>query len=80
MKKQSTNVLAFILAILVIAGLVCVAIFGVGDMPGVFDEGGVTQGLDLVGGSYIVYEADAENPSAEDMAIVRAMLRSIFRS
>ena len=75
MKKQSTNVLAFILAILVIAGLVCVAIFGVGDMPGVFDEGGVTQGLDLVGGSYIVYEADAENPSDEDMATVRAMLR-----
>ena len=75
MKKQSTNVLAFIIAILVIAGLVCVAIFGVGDMPGVFDEGGVTQGLDLVGGSYIVYEADAENPSEEDMAIVRSMLR-----
>ncbi len=75
MKKQSTNVLAFILAVLVIAGLVCVAIFGVGDIPGVFDEGGVTQGLDLVGGSYIVYEADVENPSAEDMATVRAMLR-----
>ena len=61
MKKQSTNVIAFIVALLIIAGLVCVAIFGIGEvMPGVFDEGGVTKGLDLVGGSSVTYQAKAE--------------------
>ena len=78
MKKQSTNVIAFIVALLIIAGLVCVAIFGIGEvMPGVFDEGGVTKGLDLVGGSSIVYEADTEEtPSAEEMATVKSMMRN----
>lgn len=77
MKKQSTNVIAFIVALAVIAALVCIAIFGIGNMPGVFDEGGVTKGLDLVGGSYIVYEADVEGaPSAEDMATVKSMMRN----
>ncbi len=78
MKKQSTNVIAFIVALVIIAGLVFVAICGIGDvMPGVFDEGGVTMGLDLVGGSYIVYEADTDtDPSADDMATVRSMMRN----
>ena len=77
MKKQSTNVIAFIVALALIAVLVYIAVFGIGDMPGVFDEGGVTKGLDLVGGSYIVYEADLDGaPSAEDMATVKTMMRS----
>lgn len=77
MKKQSTNVIAFIVALLVIAGLVCVALFGIGSMPGVFDEGGVTKGLDLVGGSSIVYEADIDGvPTSEDMATVKSMMRN----
>lgn len=77
MKKQSTNVIAFIVAVAVIAVLVYIAVFGVGSMPGVFEEGGVTKGLDLVGGSYIVYEADVEGtPSAEEMATVKSMMRN----
>ncbi|MBQ7820761.1 MAG: protein translocase subunit SecD [Clostridia bacterium] len=78
MKKQSTNVIAFIVALCIIAGLVFVAVFGIGDfMPGVFEEGGVTKGLDLVGGSYIVYEADIEGtPSAEDMVTFKSMMRN----
>lgn len=76
MKKQSTNVIAFIVALLIIAGLVFVAFNGVGSMPGVFDEGGVTKGLDLVGGSYIVYEADTETtPAKSDMDTVKSMMR-----
>lgn len=77
MKKQSTNVIAFIVALVIIAGLAYVAICGVGSMPGVFEEGGVTKGLDLVGGSYIVYEADVEGtPAPEDMSVVKSMMRN----
>lgn len=77
MKKQSTNVIAFIVALLVIAALVFVSVCGVGKMPGVFDEGGVSKGLDLVGGSSIVYEADVEGtPTAAEMATVKSMMRN----
>lgn len=77
MKKQSTNVIAFIVALLVIAALVFVSACGVGKMPGVFDEGGISKGLDLVGGSSIVYEADVEGtPTAAEMATVRSMMRN----
>lgn len=78
MKKQSTNIIVFIVSLVVIALLVLVAVFGIkGVMPGVFDEGGVTMGLDLVGGSYIVYEADTEEaPSSQDMTTVKSMMRN----
>ena len=58
MKK---SVSSFILLILVIVLLVVTAVYGVrfGDkgLKGVFDEGAVTLGLDLVGGSSITLEA-----------------------
>ena len=66
---MAKNLLGFILAILVIVGVAVVALFGVGPIDGVLDEGGVRKGLDLVGGSVIVYEADLEEePDPEELA------------
>ena len=47
MKTKGQNVLAFVLAIVIIAFVVYVAAFGLGDFQGCFDEDGVTKGLDL---------------------------------
>lgn len=59
----------FVLAVLLIAGILAVALFGVGPIDGILDEDGVRKGLDLVGGSVIVYEADlTEEPDAQELA------------
>ncbi|MGM9624592.1 MAG: protein translocase subunit SecD [Eubacteriales bacterium] len=59
----------FILAVLLIAGILAAALFGVGPIDGILDEDGVRKGLDLVGGSVIVYEADlTEEPDAQELA------------
>ncbi len=55
---MTKHVISFICAILVIAGIVLVALFGVGPVEGILEENAVRKGLDLVGGSVIVYEAD----------------------
>ncbi|MBE6623155.1 MAG: protein translocase subunit SecD [Ruminococcaceae bacterium] len=60
-KTMKKSVTSFILLLLVIALLVVTAVYGVriGDkgLKGIFDEGAVTLGLDLVGGSSITLEA-----------------------
>ena len=55
---MTKHVIGFILSVLLIVGVCIVALFGVGPLDGILDEGGVRKGLDLVGGSVIVYEAD----------------------
>ncbi|MCL2160060.1 MAG: protein translocase subunit SecD [Oscillospiraceae bacterium] len=75
MKK---SILAFALASLTIACLLVIAVFGirVWGIPGVFDEGGIRLGLDLAGGSSIVYEADMEGmPSGEELSTAVAMIQ-----
>ncbi len=80
MNTKTKNLLAFLLALALIVGIACVAVFGIGDfLPGVFTEGAINKGLDLVGGSYIVYEADVEGTPddlAENMNAVMQMMRS----
>lgn len=45
--------------------------------PDAFDkEWGIRQGLDLVGGSVITYEADAKNPSEEQMQSLENVMRT----
>ena len=66
---MTKHVIGFILSVLLIVGVCIVALFGVGPIDGILDEGGVRKGLDLVGGSVIVYEADlTEEPSPEELA------------
>ena len=66
---MAKHVIGFIVSILLIIGVCIVALVGVGPVDGILDEGGVRKGLDLVGGSVIVYEADLiEEPTPEELA------------
>ena len=69
------------LVTLIIICLVSIAYFGISaiNLPGVFDDDGIVLGLDLAGGSTIVYRATAEGggrPSADEMNAVKAMLQA----
>lgn len=71
----------FTAIILVIAALCYVSLYGLDitdkvSFPGILDENGITQGLDLKGGTVIVYRAQTENPSEDDMNTVVSMLRT----
>ena len=76
MAKSVVKLAAILLAI----ALVCyVAIFGVAigrnfHIPGVTE--GIQQGLDLVGGSVIVFEADTDSPTPEQLNSAQSVLRT----
>ncbi|MBR6633005.1 MAG: protein translocase subunit SecD [Clostridia bacterium] len=62
---MAKNSIKLICALLVIALLSYVAICGIGSfLPGVFEEGAIRKGLDLAGGTLLVYQPDVEE-SAE---------------
>lgn len=78
---MSRSLVKFAAILLVIATLFYVGLCGldISDkvrVPGILDEDGITQGLDLKGGSVIVFKAQTENPSEEDMNTVVSMLRT----
>ncbi len=79
---KSKSIAKFTIAVLVIAILAYVAAFGltIGNfqIPKALDpENGIKRGLDLAGGSVIVFEADTtEAVSDEDMTAVHAVLRN----
>ena len=78
MKTKGQNTVDFILAIVIIAGLLYVSAFGVGDyFGGVFTEGTIRQGLDLAGGTRIVYAAEeGANPGDSELDSVENVLRT----
>ena len=68
-----------LLALVIIGALVIVTVFGYGSFGGIFADNNIILGLDLVGGSRIVYEANVDESyevSGEDMAAVCQMLRA----
>ncbi len=79
---KSKSIAKFTLAVLVIAILAYIAACGltIGNysIPKALDpENGIKRGLDLAGGSVIVFEADTDEDVSEDnMAAVKAVLRS----
>ncbi len=76
---MSKHVMKLIVVLLAIALTVSVALCGIAyfDYPGVFDQDAIPLGLDLSGGSLLVFEADTkESPSADDMNAVISMMRS----
>lgn len=79
---KSKSIAKFTLAVLVIAILAYIAACGltIGNysIPKALDpENGIKRGLDLAGGSVIVFEADTtENVSEDNMEAVKAVLRS----
>ncbi len=79
MKTKFQSLMAFITAILVICILASVAVLGFGDYSGVFADDGVTLGLDLIGGTRLVYAPDVEagvTLSDDQITTVRSMLRA----
>ena len=76
---KNKSIVTFCLLIIVAILLNLVAFFG---LPGVFSDKfggmldantGIRQGIDLAGGSVITFEAQAENPTQEQMEAVRAV-------
>lgn len=80
MQTKQKSIIKFCGMLILIILLSLITVFGLGDaLPGVFTEGAINEGLDLVGGSYIVYEADVEGTPenlAENMDAVKQMMRS----
>ena len=85
MKEKSVAI--FVVTVLIIIALAAVAGFGIPDVMGIKvpsvldktesnDNYGIRQGLDLVGGSRIVFEAQAENPSSDEMSTAVSMLKA----
>lgn len=77
---MSRSLVKFGAIILVIAALLYVGIYGLDfsdtvRIPGVMDSDGITQGLDLKGGTVIVFKADVADPSETDMSTAMSMLR-----
>jgi len=75
MKKA---IATFCLMIVSIICVIAIAIFGIRNLkiPGVFEEDGVRLGLDLAGGSTIVYDAVGATPSGDEMNTAISMIRS----
>ena len=71
---KAKNVLILLLILVVAAGLSYVCYKGVGRNASGSAKN-IKQGLDLKGGVYIVYEAEKENPSAEEMAAAVSMIQ-----
>ena len=76
---KNKSIVTFCLLVVVAILLNLVAFFG---LPGVFGDKfggmldantGIRQGIDLAGGSVITFEAQAENPTQEQMEAVRAV-------
>ena len=79
MKTKFQSLVSLITMILVLCVLAAVALLGYGDYEGVFGDNGVTLGLDLVGGTRLVYAPDVEDGidlTDEQMNTVSAMLRA----
>ncbi len=77
---MSRSIVKFAAYILLIAALLYVGLQGLDvtdkvRIPGIMDEDGITQGLDLKGGTVIVYKAQTEDPSDEDMDTVVSTIR-----
>ncbi len=78
---MSRSIIKLTSIVLLIAALLFVALYGLDftddvRFPGILDPDGVVQGLDLKGGSVIVFEAQEENPTEEQMNTVVNMMRT----
>ncbi len=78
---MSRSIIKLTAIVVVIAALLFVALYGLDftdkvRFPGILDPDGVVQGLDLKGGSVIVFEAQEADPSDEQMDTVANMMRT----
>ena len=68
-------IVTLLIAAVVFVAFFDVTLFGFTKYGALDAEHGVRRGLDLTGGSVIVYEADADSASPEDMSKVRSIMR-----
>ena len=71
---KSKGTLTFVLLCLVTIGLGALAFFGIGPNQ-ILGVGNISLGLDLRGGVTILYEANVDNPSSDDMNAANNLLR-----
>jgi len=78
MRKKSIATLALVVIIAVILNYVAFFGYNIAGFTygGMFDENkGITKGIDLAGGSVITFQADAENPTEDQMDVVEAIFQ-----
>lgn len=71
---KAKNTLILVILLVVALGLSAVSYFGVGSKQ-YLGVNNIKQGLDLSGGVYIVYEADKENPTDEEMSSAVSLIQ-----
>lgn len=77
---MAKNLTKLICALLVIAVLSYVALCGIGSfLPGVFEEGAIRKGLDLAGGTLLVYQPDVEDSAEVTAADLDAVVSILTR-
>lgn len=79
MKKKSILILCFSVIVALLLNYVAFFGFNVAGFKygGIFDEEkGIRKGIDLAGGSVITFQADAENPTEDDMNVVESIFQT----
>ncbi len=79
MKKKSIIILCLSVVFAIVLNIVAFVGFNIGGISygGMFDEEkGIRKGIDLAGGSVITFQADAENPTSEDMDVVESIFNT----
>ncbi len=66
MNSKTKGILQILLAVLITAGIVYVAVFGIGS-NGLGSAKNIRRGLDLAGGVSVTYQANKENPTDQEM-------------
>jgi protein-export SecD/SecF family membrane protein len=74
MNSKTKSIVSLLILLVVTAGLIFVTIFGVGEKHFLGVQG-IKQGLDLAGGAYIVFEADKEAPTEQEMSTAVALIQ-----
>lgn len=74
MKAKSTMILALMLVVAI--GLGALSYFGIGSQYHTLSARNIKQGLDLSGGVYVVYEAEKDSPTEEEMNSAVSMIQN----
>ncbi len=77
MKGKGKGYVTLLILLLIIAGMSALLYYGVDTKEDkkLFSVQKIQQGLDLKGGVYIVYEADKENPTQDEMTTAESLIR-----
>lgn len=74
MKSKGKSIVSLVILFIVTVVLVLVAYFGIGE-NNILGVQSIKQGLDLAGGAYVIYEADKESPTSEEMDTAIALIQ-----